>query len=79
MDGSVFTVSGTGPMYDHWKGEPVWYRLTNQITELRIGQGVTAIGVYALSGFSILPQIVLPPASPRFTTLASTAAALSRW
>ncbi len=55
------TINGTGNMWDFPDSSSVpWEAMRSEITQLSISDGVTSIGEYAFSRFSMLPSVVLP-------------------
>ena len=61
LDDNVLTIVGTGPMYDYnGMNDSPWAYYAQTITEVVIGEGVTAVGNYAFSNCSSLLRAELP-------------------
>ncbi|MBR2832582.1 MAG: leucine-rich repeat protein, partial [Oscillospiraceae bacterium] len=62
-DGTVLTISGSGPMDDWNTGYPTYDPTeghNSTVTKVIINSGVTAIGAYAFYSFSALTDVVVP-------------------
>ncbi len=57
----IFTISGTGEMYDYHDGDSrPWKEFEDDIIKVIINNGVTTIGRYAFLNFSQLTSITIP-------------------
>lgn len=60
VEDGVLTISGEGAMADYDKAiYAPWYDLTERITAVKIGNGVTYVGSYLLENSSVLREITL--------------------
>lgn len=56
----VLNIIGEGPVADYGPGMAPWYRHRESIVSLRIGEGISAVGQYAMYGLTELADISLP-------------------
>ena len=61
ITGLALMISGTGPMDEYADGNmPPWYSYAQQITEIRLPDGITRISSYAFTYFNNLTEISIP-------------------
>jgi putative cell wall-binding protein len=58
----VLSITGSGNMYEYSQGSAPWYPLVDEITEVKIEDGVTSVGSYAFNNVKNLTNITIPSA-----------------
>ena len=72
-DGTVLTISGSGPMEDYRSAkEAPWRYSADGVTTLRVESGVTTLGDYAFQNFKNLTDMDLPSSLERIGTYTFT-------
>ncbi|MBR2876724.1 MAG: leucine-rich repeat protein [Clostridia bacterium] len=57
---TTLTITGKGAMADYDSSDMPWNDYKSRITDIVIGNGVTAIGTYAFTGYENLEFVILP-------------------